>query len=220
MLLPALSAARERARSANCMSKLKQIGLADTMYAGDNKDHRSGGCALNSTTAAFTPRFGNIIDTRDAASDAPTQLMNEGYFGNDDLITLPGADDFNTKKNKLWQCPSDSVNINTYSDTRNSSISYTHIYAQTYTWNSCANTFDVSDAGRAWISRSNPENSTYFDYFFLGAETTANKRNHPSSHNVLSISGSVKNVTTTNAQSYGSAITWYVLEFFDNTPKK
>ena len=28
MLLPALSAARERARNANCISKLKQIGIA------------------------------------------------------------------------------------------------------------------------------------------------------------------------------------------------
>ena len=36
MLLPALSAARERARSSNCIAKLKQIGLAMAMYAGDN----------------------------------------------------------------------------------------------------------------------------------------------------------------------------------------
>ena len=38
MLLPALSAARERARNANCVSKLKQIGLAEFMYSGVNKD--------------------------------------------------------------------------------------------------------------------------------------------------------------------------------------
>ncbi|MPM63183.1 hypothetical protein SDC9_110063 [bioreactor metagenome] len=38
MLLPALSAARERARSARCISNLKQLGLGATMYAGDNKD--------------------------------------------------------------------------------------------------------------------------------------------------------------------------------------
>ena len=38
MLLPALSAARERARSANCTGNLKQMGLGITMYAGDNKD--------------------------------------------------------------------------------------------------------------------------------------------------------------------------------------
>jgi prepilin-type N-terminal cleavage/methylation domain-containing protein/prepilin-type processing-associated H-X9-DG protein len=35
MLLPALSQAREKARQANCMSNLKQIGLALTMYAND-----------------------------------------------------------------------------------------------------------------------------------------------------------------------------------------
>ncbi len=38
MLLPALSAARERARSANCTGNLKQLGLAGAMYAGDNKN--------------------------------------------------------------------------------------------------------------------------------------------------------------------------------------
>ena len=36
MLLPALSAARERARNANCVNNLKQVGLGINMYAGDN----------------------------------------------------------------------------------------------------------------------------------------------------------------------------------------
>ncbi|MBE6381090.1 MAG: DUF1559 domain-containing protein [Lentisphaerae bacterium] len=39
MLLPALSAARERARSASCISNLKNIGLAVRMYADSNKDY-------------------------------------------------------------------------------------------------------------------------------------------------------------------------------------
>ncbi len=39
MLLPALSAARERARSANCISNLKQLALSGTMYAGDNNNN-------------------------------------------------------------------------------------------------------------------------------------------------------------------------------------
>lgn len=220
MLLPALSAARERARSASCVSKLKQIGLADIMYAENNKDHRSGGCVLNSSTPVFKERFGNIIDSRDAYSDAPIQLMSEGYFGADDVVIIPGADDFNKKKSKLWQCPSDSTNILTYNDTRNSSISYTHIYAQYFTWDSAGSTFDISEAGRAWLGKGNPENSTFFDFLFIGAETAANKRNHPSGHNVLAISGSVKNVNTSNAVNYSGKVTHYVLEFFDDTPKK
>ena len=42
MLLPALSAARARARAANCTGNLKQIGLALITYAGDfhgNSNH-------------------------------------------------------------------------------------------------------------------------------------------------------------------------------------
>ncbi|MBE6381055.1 MAG: prepilin-type N-terminal cleavage/methylation domain-containing protein [Lentisphaerae bacterium] len=37
MLLPALSAARASARSANCISNIKQLGLANIMYADNNK---------------------------------------------------------------------------------------------------------------------------------------------------------------------------------------
>ena len=38
MLLPALSAARERARTASCVSNLKNLGLACAMYSNDFKD--------------------------------------------------------------------------------------------------------------------------------------------------------------------------------------
>ena len=38
MLLPALNSAREKARRANCMSNLKQIGLASNLYSNDYKD--------------------------------------------------------------------------------------------------------------------------------------------------------------------------------------
>lgn len=40
MLLPALARAREMARRANCISNLKQIGLAMSMYATDFREYR------------------------------------------------------------------------------------------------------------------------------------------------------------------------------------
>ena len=39
MLLPALSAARERARAATCLSNMKQISLGYISYANDNKEY-------------------------------------------------------------------------------------------------------------------------------------------------------------------------------------
>ncbi len=54
MLLPALSAARARAKSANCQSNLKQIGLGMFLYAGDNEDYRTP-MRDNSTVGAGGP---------------------------------------------------------------------------------------------------------------------------------------------------------------------
>jgi prepilin-type N-terminal cleavage/methylation domain-containing protein/prepilin-type processing-associated H-X9-DG protein len=39
MLLPALSRAREKSRSINCTSNLKQLGLASALYSSDNNDY-------------------------------------------------------------------------------------------------------------------------------------------------------------------------------------
>lgn len=38
MLMPALAKAKDKAKAAQCMNNLKQVGLATTMYAGDNRD--------------------------------------------------------------------------------------------------------------------------------------------------------------------------------------
>jgi len=47
MLLPALSAARERARTANCLGNLKTIGLCHNLYMDDYKDYLVPGLRKN-----------------------------------------------------------------------------------------------------------------------------------------------------------------------------
>ena len=39
MLLPALSAARESAKESNCTNKMKQLGMANILYSGDNTEN-------------------------------------------------------------------------------------------------------------------------------------------------------------------------------------
>ena len=48
MLLPALGKARAKAQAISCTSNLKQIGMAQLLYAGDFNDHLATGCPLMS----------------------------------------------------------------------------------------------------------------------------------------------------------------------------
>ena len=54
MLLPALSAARERARTSSCISNIKNISLAQNMYTNDNKEYICYSTeSLNATTTTW-----------------------------------------------------------------------------------------------------------------------------------------------------------------------
>ena len=80
MLLPALSQAREKARAAKCMSNLKQIGIAYTLYADDYDGYVP-------VPYIVTP-----------ASDWSLRLTALGYFGALSAGTVT--------KNAVTSCPS------------------------------------------------------------------------------------------------------------------
>ena len=101
MLLPALSAARERARNASCINKLKMIGLAMQMYSGSNKDYlpvnnlRSG-CTCGKCVAVS----GSTLK----GNDAPSMLMDQGYFGTGSSNEQDLHNNFRCPSDNTWFC--------------------------------------------------------------------------------------------------------------------
>ena len=84
MLLPALSAARERARSASCLSNVKQHLTATIMYAGDNKD--------------MSPNIWNPDTNNIGAYSSPSGLgvlYIQGYNESVDTYYCPSGTHFN-----------------------------------------------------------------------------------------------------------------------------
>ncbi|MBR2358062.1 MAG: prepilin-type N-terminal cleavage/methylation domain-containing protein [Lentisphaeria bacterium] len=109
MLLPALSAARERAKASNCVSKLKQIGLAVNMYADDNlgwrppTDNRTPEAADNTT-------YGRIIASQGCSSLDPASFGQ--YFNWEPVGGASGNPSKKQYMELFWACPSDTNYIN------------------------------------------------------------------------------------------------------------
>ena len=104
MLLPALSAARERARSASCMNNLKQIGLSSITYAGDNKDFLP--CPVS--TSGKRQLAGAFYQTSVNRVASPANLLCVGgYLGGQNSNKIS----FSEMLEKNFRCPSDTDNF-------------------------------------------------------------------------------------------------------------
>ena len=184
MLLPALSAARERARSANCVSKLKQIGLGEFMYSGVNKDYVA---TYNNVAAADSTADTAVELCKDgeAASTYPVsaqdKLLVGGFMGmNVQTVKLDAME-------KLYKCPSDSANW-VAPGTAKGKASYANLILID----------DTKGKKRLIVGRDNPGAATWMD-LHKGIGSTNN--NHPTNLNVGYLGGHVGGLVIKDGQS-------------------
>ena len=190
MLLPALSAARERARSANCVSKLKQIGLGEFMYSGVNKDYVAvHDTAANNEMATSTNQIFVYGDTGDGDTTVLTpgnKLMLGGFMG----MNLKGVKKDNAEK--LFKCPSDSA---AFDSEPKKAASYINMIHST----EAATTSKSSPKKRVIVGRDNPGCATWYDVHSVlkdgvtaGAVAAAKQtNNHPTGINICYLGGHV-----------------------------
>ena len=229
MLLPALSAARERARSANCMSNLKQIGLANFMYSGDNNSYLPYSFFSNGHATHGACYRLNLTPN----SSPVNMLINNGCFG----VAAPTDDEkFADHAEKYFKCPSDNVNFQREAKSGSDMASMSYCF-----WNYDTEAEVKADAGtsakwttwiqmgrRSIVGRDNPGAIIYADVVGSGGVSGKDAHpqgiaaaNHPNgAFNALHLGGHVKTNLITPASegdSYYSTGSWGRLPYkFDD----
>lgn len=110
MLLPALNQAREKARRANCLSNLKQIGLGIAMYS-DNYNSRM---PLNSTTpptvcGSFNLLSNVVTSAKIFACPSDSAARAQPYYGLTNVLNGPYACSYTYCAGLFWEDQPDSI---------------------------------------------------------------------------------------------------------------
>lgn len=185
MLLPALSAARERARVASCTSKMKQVGLAINMYGNDNASH-------------VPMPEDRVMTSEGFVRNPPVLLYNGGYLGTSgvycDTYYWPSdaaqrAQIFNASE--VFHCPSDT----TYWNKDTGIISYYFTLFRTAT-DMNGRAYPATDAMRNVIlGRDNPSVPIMYDMFWSTLAAYNKTFSHAGGVGVLALGGSHKFIT-------------------------
>ena len=142
MLLPALSAARERARQSNCMNKMKQFGLATHMYSGDNHSYIcfSQRWSEKDGQKSFQGSCARCAD----GTESMMMLLAGEYF--------PGNKKYDSGSiERIYRCPSDNTNFRIINQSNGTAYpSYVSLHGDEASWP------DGLWTGRKWWNYKRP----------------------------------------------------------------
>jgi prepilin-type N-terminal cleavage/methylation domain-containing protein/prepilin-type processing-associated H-X9-DG protein len=98
ILLPALAQARKKAQAVTCMSNIKQLHLAWTLYADDHEDRFVNNHGKPETVAKRQTWANNVLDW--GSSDDNTNQL---------YLTLSPLGPYTSRSAAIFKCPSDTV---------------------------------------------------------------------------------------------------------------
>ncbi len=212
MLLPALSAARERARSTVCLSKLKNIWLAQYLYSNDHKG--SIAVSFHHSSEQEMARmcgYGSSCRIVSGRHAVPNLLVCGGYMG-----FMPSPEATNLQKSDIepsFRCPGDSVLFGTTSADESYYVNTSYIFlfhssAQAAEETETLSPYDLKDEnnngiGRRLVGRDNPDAIIAHDVPGSMAAKLSQKKSsvtiHPNSINAAHLGGHVKTITISSA---------------------
>ena len=193
MLLPALGKAKETAKGIVCTNKLKQIGLAQTLYAGDNKSYISSG---KFRAGAWSREHYEINVSTE--QEPFLRLVKFGYLGSgNESFIIPSSVTAEQKKSIMarlepyFKCPSDTGNY--FKD--NNKLSYSYF---TLILSRNLHPRQVGEGGsfrsyRTFLGRDTPNAACTYDLIapWSAELSLGGNANHPHTVNALYLGGYV-----------------------------
>ena len=207
MLLPALSAARERAKSANCIAKLKQIGLAVHMYADTNNGNVPVGLREGCESKGCILMMQNKFGTNVAMKNPVLLLLTSGCFPVEEFpsgyTSEYSTDKVKMCRDKYFACPSDTQNIKDNDATYTSYMFYFINRKAISNGDHSGSVYGGTtiEAGRTVIGTDSPDNAIITDMFVYNNATTVFNNHASEMSNFLKLGGQVETHSTKSAKS-------------------